>query len=64
MRNVRGSVGVQGSGQAPIASTPGQFFHDRKRNQSACETKVTNNNNSVIVESEVFNRYLKARERV
>ena len=31
---------------------------------SACETKNTNSNSNMMVESEVFNRYLKARDRV
>ena len=61
---MRGSVGVQGSGQAPMASTPGSFFQERKRTQSASETKAGAKESSVVVQSEVFNRYLAARERV
>ena len=39
------------------ATTPGSFFHARNRNMSACS-------NSGPIQSEAFDRYLKARERI
>ena len=42
-----------------IATTPGLFFHERMRGQSAGEQRA-----SSVVSSLALDRYLKARERL